>query len=52
MKIGITFDLKSSMPLGPNVPDDAYEEFDSPHTIEALAAVLRGLGHARDAARR
>ena len=45
MKIGITFDLKASMPRGPDVPDDAYEEFDSPHTIEAIARVLRGLGH-------
>jgi D-alanine-D-alanine ligase len=45
MKIGITFDLKASMLQGPGVPDDAYEEFDSPQTIEAIAAVLRGLGH-------
>ncbi len=45
MKIGITFDLKSSMPHGPEVPDDAYEEFDSPHTIDAISGVLRGLGH-------
>lgn len=45
MKIGITFDLKASMPQGPDVPDDAYEEFDSPHTIEAIAHVLRSLGH-------
>ncbi|HZZ81229.1 MAG TPA: ATP-grasp domain-containing protein [Gemmataceae bacterium] len=45
MKIGITFDLKASMPTGPNVPDDAYEEFDSLQTIESIAAVLRGLGH-------
>ena len=45
MKIGITFDLKASMPQGPDIPDDAYEEFDSPTTIEAIARVLRGLGH-------
>ena len=45
MKVGITFDLKASMPAGANVPDDAYEEFDSPHTIDAIATVLRGLGH-------
>ena len=42
MKIGITFDLKSS---GAKLHDDDDEEFDSPHTIEAIAAVLRGLGH-------
>src|SRR5262249_23470335 len=27
------------------VPDDFQEEFDSPATIEAIATVLRGLGH-------
>jgi D-alanine-D-alanine ligase len=45
MKIGITFDLKASVPRGPDAPDDADEEFDSPHTIEAIATVLRGMGH-------
>src|ERR1700686_2856715 len=44
MKIGITFDLKSAHAAG--VPDDTDEEFDSPHTIEAIANVLRGMGHA------
>src|SRR6202158_5636217 len=43
MKIGITFDLKTSAQAG--APDDAAEEFDSPHTIEAIAKVLRGRGH-------
>src|SRR5271165_6521030 len=45
MKIGITYDLKSDGPLDPSLPDDLQEEFDSPHTIEAIADVLRGLGH-------
>ena len=36
MKIGITYDLKAA--AKPGVPDDADEEFDSPHTIEAIAA--------------
>jgi D-alanine-D-alanine ligase len=45
MKIGITYDLKNSAALDPSVPDDLQEEFDSPHTIEAIAAVVRGLGH-------
>jgi D-alanine-D-alanine ligase len=45
MKIGITFDVKSSEPPAPGTPDDAFEEFDSPHTIDAIATVLRGLGH-------
>ncbi len=45
MKIGITFDLKTTTPLNAHLPDDFQEEFDSPHTIEAIAAVLRGMGH-------
>ena len=27
------------------MPDDAFEEFDKPETIEALVDVFRGLGH-------
>src|SRR6266478_933792 len=45
MRIGITFDLKSNDPLKPGQPDDLEEEFDSPVTVEAIATVLRGLGH-------
>jgi D-alanine-D-alanine ligase len=46
MRIGITYDLKQDVPLPANLPDDFQEEFDSPATVEALASVLRGLGHA------
>src|SRR5258708_39631910 len=45
MKIGITFDLKSAAPEQAGLPDDLQEEFDSPATVEAVASVLRGLGH-------
>jgi D-alanine-D-alanine ligase len=45
MKIGITFDLKADVPARPDLPDDFQEEFDSPVTVEAIATVLRGLGH-------
>ena len=45
MKIGITYDLKADLPASAHFPDDFQEEFDSPATIEAIAAVLRGLGH-------
>src|SRR4051794_23284671 len=45
MKIGITFDLKSTSAAGANAADDSDEEFDSPHTIDAIANVLRGMGH-------
>ena len=45
MRIGITYDLKSDAPPPAGMPDDFQEEFDSPTTIEAIADVLRGLGH-------
>lgn len=45
MRIGITFDLKEEAPALAGAPDDFGEEFDSPATIEAIAEVLRGLGH-------
>jgi D-alanine-D-alanine ligase len=48
MKIGITYNLKAAAADGavpPGLPDDLEEEFDSPATIEAIAAVLRNLGH-------
>jgi D-alanine-D-alanine ligase len=45
MRIGITYDLKGDTPLSPGAPDDLQEEFDSPVTIEAIAHVLRDLGH-------
>ena len=48
MKIGITFDLKTPGQLPQDVPDDFQEEFDGPHTIEAIAQVLRDLGHRVD----
>jgi len=43
VRIGITYDLKSDAPPPGRAPDDFQEEFDSPATIEAIAAVLRGL---------
>ncbi len=45
MRIGITFDLRSSGTSRPGAPDDDQEEFDSPVTIKAVAQVLRDLGH-------
>ncbi len=45
MNVGITFNLKQSGPHDPSLPDDFQEEFDSPETIDALAGVLRELGH-------
>jgi D-alanine-D-alanine ligase len=45
MRIGITYDLKVDLSDRPELPDDFQEEFDSPATVEAIAEVLRGLGH-------
>jgi D-alanine-D-alanine ligase len=45
MRIGITYDLKADLSGRPDLPDDFQEEFDSPATVEAIAEVLRGLGH-------
>lgn len=45
MRIGIAFDLKPDTPPPPDAPDDIYEEFDAPVTIQAIADVLRTLGH-------
>lgn len=45
MKIGIAFDLKPKTPVPAGAPDDLHEEFDSPATVEAIAAAIRRLGH-------
>src|SRR5947209_13959101 len=45
MKFGITYDLKDTTAHQPGQPDDLQEEFDSPKTIDAIAAVLRRRGH-------
>jgi D-alanine-D-alanine ligase len=45
MRIGITYDLKEDLSGRPDLPDDFQEEFDSPVTVEAIADVLRRLGH-------
>lgn len=46
MKIGIAFDLAPTDPALRNEgPDDRFEEFDKPETVEAIAGVIRGEGH-------
>ncbi|MCS6852005.1 MAG: ATP-grasp domain-containing protein [Gemmataceae bacterium] len=45
MRIGLCFDLKDDRVLPADAPEDWQEEFDSPATIEAIAEVLRSLGH-------
>jgi D-alanine-D-alanine ligase len=45
MHIGIAFDLRPDQPTRPDLSDDWAEEFDSPATVEAIAAALRANGH-------
>ena len=45
MRIGIACTLKPDAPLPSDAPDDLHEEFDSPATVRAIAAVFRELGH-------
>ena len=46
MKIGIAFDLApTDLTLRSDGPDDRFEEFDKPETVEAIAEVIRGEGH-------
>lgn len=45
MKIGLSYDLKETIPLRRDHPKDALEEYDSPETVEAIAAALEVGGH-------
>jgi D-alanine-D-alanine ligase len=45
VRIGLSCDLKESLKLEPGVPDDAYEEYDSPKTIEIIVSALKSKGH-------
>jgi D-alanine-D-alanine ligase len=44
LRIGIAFDL-APYDRPSEGPDDLFEEFDKPETVEAIAGVLRGEGH-------
>ena len=45
MKIGLAYNLKESIPLQHNEPDDALEEYDSIETVDAISSVLERAGH-------
>ncbi|MBI4283670.1 MAG: ATP-grasp domain-containing protein [Chloroflexi bacterium] len=45
MRIGLSYDLKEAIPLKQDGPDDALEEYDSPRTVELVAAALVAEGH-------
>jgi D-alanine-D-alanine ligase len=45
MRIGLAFDLKPDSSVEASGPDDQFEEFDSPETVQALREVIEKLGH-------
>jgi D-alanine-D-alanine ligase len=45
MKIGISYDLKQDLAAEANLPEDAFEEYDSVETIDALSAAITSQGH-------
>jgi D-alanine-D-alanine ligase len=45
MKIGLSYDLKEDLVAGAGLPEDAFEEYDSLDTVDALDGALRAQGH-------
>ena len=45
MRVGLSYDLKENLLLQQDSPDDAFEEYDSPATVELIAAALEAKGH-------
>lgn len=45
MRVGLSYDLKATVPLSPDLPEDALEEYDSPETVTALATAIESLHH-------
>ncbi len=45
MRIGLSCDLKETIPVEQNSHDDALEEYDSSETVEFIAAALEAKGH-------
>jgi len=44
-RIGLAYDLKEAVPVRPDQPEDALEEYDSRATVDGIAAGLEALGH-------
>jgi len=45
MRIGLSYDLRGSVSVGPGAAKDALEEYDSAETVEAIASALEVAGH-------
>ena len=46
MNIGISYDLKEALTSDKEQPEDAFEEYDSLETVEAIAKAIHDKGHA------
>jgi D-alanine-D-alanine ligase len=45
MRIGLSYDLKEAIPIKQNEPEDAFEEYDPPETVEIIVSALEAKGH-------
>lgn len=45
MKVGLSYDLKTAVPVTQSSAEDALEEYDSLETVEAIGAALEICGH-------
>lgn len=45
MRIGLSYDLKEAIPLRRDAPEDAFEEYDPPETVEFIVSALEAKGH-------
>jgi D-alanine-D-alanine ligase len=45
MRIGLTYDLKDSIPRNQHQPEDALEEYDSIEMVNGIAVALEAKGH-------
>lgn len=45
LRVGLTYDLKTDHPLGPDDPPDLNAEFDHPDTVDHLEQAFRAGGH-------
>ena len=45
MRIGLSYDLKNSVPLDMASMDDALEEYDSLDTVELISKAIEADGH-------
>src|SRR3990170_786809 len=47
MRIGLSYDLKDTVPLSQSGPEDALEEYDSSETVDFVFNIAEGRGNYR-----